>query len=470
MSAIPFSMLGSSGATQSQVSEFQPYPQELLTKYYMFGYQFDPSSWLPIRQEGEKSIYNPINDMLNPLNMAPDEVLQTQSMAYIEEQMLRQKWQSVLEKRAFLKQVPASVRDDVELLYDRGLFTENTTQTNLDTVLQNLIQRGELGDIDAGRLRNLFAQKTTWMGLLNRARQERNQGDLEGLLQANRDLNRSAGLNERMSEALAIQAVSRAVDRVPLLSRTYNRDIWAESMDANLELQRGAEENVGEGVRQQQFQAEVRRFGEENTVLDPVQSSLGSRLSGAPITTGVASGYSTTGNVDTRPRRPLPPLAEMLGMASPEERALEFRRERVSREALEAYDEALRTPGGGARIIDPRVRTRAEVLASEMALPPGTPSLVEARRDPLTQIRIGSYSFRPEMRDPEERRFLEENYGAGTTFTSIPVELESTRRAERLSERTRQGARRTAEVVATRSSQSFAEQVAEEARRRRRRA
>lgn len=399
MSAIPFELLGSSGATQSQVSEFQPYPQELLTKYYMFGYQFDPSSWLPIRQEGEKSIYNPINDLLNPLNMAPDEVLQTQSMAYIEEQMLRQKWQSILEKRAFLRQVPASVRDDVELLYDRGLFTENTTQTNLDTVLQNLIQRGQLGDIDAGRLRTLFAQKTTWMGLLNRARQERNQGDLEALLQANRDLNRSAGLNERMSEALAVQAVSRAVDRVPLFSRTYNRDIWAESMDANLELQRGAEENVGEGVRQQQFQAEVRRFGQENTTLDPVESSLGTRLSRGPVLQGVASGYSGDGGAYARP---------------------------------------------------------------EIAF-------AEPLRDPLSQIRRGQYSYRAEMRDPEERAFLEASYPAGTTFGAIPLERVSEQRAERLEDRRRQRAR-VAETVATRSSQSFAEQVAEEARRRRGRA
>ena len=74
MSAIPFSMIGSSGALQSQVSEFQPAREQLLTEYFMFGYQFDPSNWVALNPR--TGPYNPMNDLLNPLSVDSNELIQ----------------------------------------------------------------------------------------------------------------------------------------------------------------------------------------------------------------------------------------------------------------------------------------------------------------------------------------------------------------------------------------------------------
>jgi len=236
MSAISFDILGSSGAKQWQVSEGQPFPETLQTQYFMFGYQFDPTSWTELKERSGP--YNPMNDLLNPLNVGPDELLQRQSLEYIEEQMVRQRWNDLKEKEAFLRLVPDQLKRTIGALWDNGTFKASQTQTEMDKTVDSLITQGTLGSYDAGRLRALISQRATFSQLSSQRSAENNLGQLEAIMNNVQSAIEALGISRGNTRQTAREAVGRALD----LGITQSREITRVALRNAESILRRAEE------------------------------------------------------------------------------------------------------------------------------------------------------------------------------------------------------------------------------------
>lgn len=289
---LDFKMFRSSGATQSQVTEFQPFPEQLLTEYFMFGYDFEPSSWLADVNHYRKDAYNPINDLLNPLNVGPDEMLQQMSQSYIQEMLLKDKYQRLKDKERILKVVPPNLRRAYEFLYDSGALI-GASNDRIDAQIANLVTGGDISDREAGELRQLVTRRDLLNQLANQTQSTNAHADIESVIAQISQSFVSRGLNPSVARGIALQGVSRSLDSVGLVPTP----VWLRSASTFAEQyaegMADASQNVGMGPRQQQFGAEVEQMERETGILQSGSTGFGTRSS-APLGVGDIFGGDMT--------------------------------------------------------------------------------------------------------------------------------------------------------------------------------
>lgn len=211
--AIAFGILGSSGATNFQVSEFQPQREVLQTQYFMFGQEFEPSNWLQEEKHYRTDLYNPINDLLNPQNVSPDEILAQNSKEYMEEQVLRNKFDFLREKQKILSIIPENLRTYVEGLINSGAIGGGTVDSELvDSVITQYQAQGSLNPTNASALRRLLERKGIFLQAMAMARQQANQGELEGHLNSVSSTIMARGLSAQTARALTRASATELFD------------------------------------------------------------------------------------------------------------------------------------------------------------------------------------------------------------------------------------------------------------------
>lgn len=400
---LDFKMFRSSGATQSQVTEFQPFPEQLLTEYFMFGYQFEPSTWLADVNHYRKDFYNPINDLLNPLNVGPDEMLQKMSQQFIQEELLKEKYRHLKDKQRILKFVPENLRNVYGYLFDSGALL-NASNERIDAMIANMIQGGQLSEGEANDLTRLISRRDLFNQMMSQSQSEDSNSELEGTLRSLSDTFISRGATPAVARSFALRGVSDALDKD---GYSGGRGIFNRALDFAEQYAEGmadASQNVGMGPRQQQFGAEVEQMERETGILQSGSYGFGTRSS-MPLGVGdVFGGDMTTSGVRSSAFAVARPLARRAPLET--ESPIFSEEPKVTETGFSTYRQFARaspmspermplppSPGPDPKVVGkkafpgstPRVRRGELFVASETAF--DTPEQAERERGRMERLR-----------------------------------------------------------------------------------